>query len=418
VAQTPPAAQSALAFSALRHPDYRKYFLTSTVAMVADNIEHVISYWVIFQQFHSPTLAGFAVISHWLPFLLLSFYTGALADQFDCRRLIQIGQALFMLASFSWGILFLTGTLQVWHAIVLLCIHGLAGVIIAPADQMLLYDIVGPEHLQSAIRLGATGRQLAITLGPAVGGGLLYLLGPALGLLINVLIYVPYTVLMSILPYTGHADQHVRRRRPLGLGLREAGMTLGEVSGDRRILTMILLAGTSSLFVGNAFQAQMPEYAHHFGTDESGLRYSALLAANAAGALTGVLLLESTGLLRPRVRTALISSVLWAIAIGLFPLAPNYSLGLALLVAAGVLNITFLSMAQTLVQILAPEPLRGRVIGLNNMGQFGLRMTSGLTVGVLGSFIGVDWSLALSAAAFLLTAVGLLIYDGLARRRA
>jgi hypothetical protein len=247
---------------------------------------------------------------------------------------------------------------------------------------------------------------------------MLYLLGPALGLLTNVLIYVPFTALMFFFPYTGHTGQHVQRRRSSGLGLREAGRILREVSADRRILTMILLGGTSSLFVGNAFQAQMPEYAHHFGTDESGLRYSALLAANAAGALTGALLLESTGLLRPLARTALISSALWAIAIGLFPLAPSYGVGLALLVAAGMLNITFLSMAQTLVQILAPVPLRGRVIGLYNTGQFGLRMTSGLTVGVLGNFIGVDWSLALSAATFLLVALGLLIYDGAARRGA
>jgi MFS family permease len=63
---------------------------------MADNIEHVISYWVIFQKFHSPTLGGFAIVSHWLPFLLLSVYTGALADRYDPRRIIQIGIALFM----------------------------------------------------------------------------------------------------------------------------------------------------------------------------------------------------------------------------------------------------------------------------------------------------------------------------------
>jgi MFS family permease len=161
----------------------------------------------------------------------------------------------------------------------------------------------------------------------------------------------------------------------------------------------------------------MPEYAHDFGTDDSGLRYSVLLAANAAGALSGALLLESTGLLPPKVRTALITSALWSVAIGLFPLAPSYEVGLALLVAAGMLNITFLSMAQTLVQILAPVSLRGRVIGLYSTAQFGLRMGSGMTVGVLGSFIGVHWSLALSAAAFLLVALGLLIYDGVATGR-
>src|SRR4029453_17292280 len=93
----------------------------------ADNIEHVISYWVIFQAFHSPTLAGFAVISHWVPFLLFSVHAGALADRFDCRKLIQISQGLFALASLSWAVLFLTGTLHVWHAAGVLLIHGGAG---------------------------------------------------------------------------------------------------------------------------------------------------------------------------------------------------------------------------------------------------------------------------------------------------
>ena len=63
------------------------YFITTMLAMMADNIEHVISYWVLFQTFHSPVLAGFAVISHWTPFLLFSVYFGALADRFDCRKI-------------------------------------------------------------------------------------------------------------------------------------------------------------------------------------------------------------------------------------------------------------------------------------------------------------------------------------------
>ena len=126
-------------------------------------------------------LAGFAVISHWVPFLLFSVYAGALADRFDCRKLIQISQGLFALASFAWAVLFLTGTVRIWHAAAILLIHGAAGVIGLPASQLLVYDIVGPERLPSAIRLNATSRYLAILLGPAVGGGLMLLLAPATG---------------------------------------------------------------------------------------------------------------------------------------------------------------------------------------------------------------------------------------------
>src|SRR5258708_22055940 len=201
-------------FAALGFPAYRRYFTFSLMSMMADNIEHVISYWVMFQAFHSAALGGFAVISHWVAFLLFSLCTGALADRHDCRRLIQISQALFMLASISWGLLFLFGRLQMWHAIVLLVIHGLAGVVGAPASQLIIHDMVPPEDLPSAIRLNASSRYLSILLGPAVGGGLMLLLGPGWGLLANVLVSLPVTLLLTRCPSTRHASR-VSGRAPL-----------------------------------------------------------------------------------------------------------------------------------------------------------------------------------------------------------
>src|SRR5262249_10162350 len=115
-------------FAALRHPGYRRYFVTSALAMMADSIEHVISYWMIFQKFQSPALGGFAIFSHWLPFLFFGVLSGALADRLDPRRMIQFGMACFMLCSLAWGMLFLTDTLQTWHAILILSVHGFAGV--------------------------------------------------------------------------------------------------------------------------------------------------------------------------------------------------------------------------------------------------------------------------------------------------
>src|SRR5690349_2798981 len=96
---------------------------------VADNIEHVISYWVMFEKFHSPVLGGIAVLTNWLPFLLFSVYFGALADRLDNRRIIQISMLMFMAVSAAWGVLFLTDTIQIWHAVVLLTVHGMAGVL-------------------------------------------------------------------------------------------------------------------------------------------------------------------------------------------------------------------------------------------------------------------------------------------------
>src|SRR5258705_240070 len=125
---TAPLPAPLKSFAALRHAGYRAYFFSMAAAMMADSIEHVISYWVIHQKFHSAALGGFAVISHWAPFLLFSVFAGALADRFDPRRIIQLGMLIFMSVSIAWGVLFTTGALQEWHARVLLIIHGLAGV--------------------------------------------------------------------------------------------------------------------------------------------------------------------------------------------------------------------------------------------------------------------------------------------------
>jgi MFS family permease len=144
-------------FAALRNPDCRNYIGGASLSMMGDSIEHVITYWVLFQQFHSPALAGFAVISHWVP-SLFSVYTGAWADRYDCRKIIQCAQILYMSVSAIWGVLFVTNSLQMWHAMVLLSMHGLAGAIWAPAEQLMLHDLAGRETLPSAVRLNSTGR--------------------------------------------------------------------------------------------------------------------------------------------------------------------------------------------------------------------------------------------------------------------
>jgi MFS family permease len=374
------------------------YFFGTATAMLADNIEHVISYWVIFQKFHSPALGGFAVISHWVPYLLFSVYSGALADRFDPRRIIQLGMLIFMSVSIAWGVLFVTDTLQEWHARVLLILHGLAGVLWGPASQLLLHDIVEPEVLPSAVRLGATARYLGMLTGPAVGGALLLAFGSAHGIFINALIYLPMILWLWKAPYGPKFRATPTEAKPAVRGFADLIATFSSIRSNPTVLCMVFLAGLAALFVGNAYQAQMPGFALDLGHGDPGVSYSMLLAADAAGALTAGFVLESRGLLHPAARTALVLAMAWCAALGSFAVIRIYPVALALLFAAGFLELAFNSMAQALVQLSAPASIRGRVIGAYSMAASGMRMFSGITVGLAGGLIGIHYSLSLSAA--------------------
>jgi len=404
-------AASSQSFAALRHPAGRVYLTGNMLAMMADNIEHVISYWIIYEKFHSPALAGFAVISHWTPFLFFSIYSGALADRFDPRRIIQIGMLLFAGVSLAWGVLFFTDTLEMWHAAVLLVLHGCAGVLWIPSAQLLVHDIVGPKHLQSAIRMMSTSRTLGQLLGPAIGGGMLLLLGPTWGIFANALFYLPLTLWLWKAPFGPKfraAPAAPPRRIARGFG--EVFTTIRLISGNRIIVSMVALGGLASLIIGNAQQAQMPEFAHDLGHDDAGAQYTMLLAANAAGALIAGIVLESKNLLPANPRTTFILVMLWCVAMGIFAVTDVYAIALGAMLVAGFLNLSYGSMNQTLVQSHAPPEIRGRVIGLYSMASSGLRAFSGVTVGLGGALIGIHWSLFLSALLLLALTLGLLSF--------
>lgn len=406
---TPAPAAARPSFAAMRIGGYRAHFFTYVLAMMADNIEHVISYWMVFQKFHSPALGGFAVVSHWLPFLLFSVLTGALADRFDPRRIIQCGMGLFITASVGWSYFFITDTLTMGGAMFLLTIHGCAGVLWQTSSQLLLHDIVGPADLASAVRLNATARYLGVLVGPAVGGVIMLTLGPKYGMLLNTCFYLPLVIWLISAPYGPKFRKGAEAPRRAVRGFADITQTIKDISSDRLLVSMILLSGGASFLVGNAYQAQMPNFAHDLGHGDPGVSYSMLLAADACGALIAGFLLESRGLLKPDPRTALTLAIFWCIALACFAAAHIYVLALVLLFIAGFLELSFNSMTQALVQINAPGQIRGRVIGLFNMASLGMRAFSGITVGLIGSYIGVHWSLAGSALALLAVLGGLLM---------
>jgi MFS family permease len=344
------------------------------------------------------------VVSHWLPFLLFSVAVGSLNDRFDSRRIIQCGAVLFILASAGWGYLFVTDKLQMWHAMVLLVLHGCAGVLWVTSSQMLLYDIVGPAALPSAVRLAATARYLGVLVGPGVGSIVMVTLGPTRGIFLNTIFYLPLFIWLIRAPYGRHYRREQAPPKRAVRGLADIMQTVREVRGIPLLAVMILLAAGASFFIGNSYQAQMPGFAHDLGHGDPGSKYTMLLGADAAGALLAGILLESRGgIFRMRPATAIVLAMAWAASLMGFALVHVYPLALCLLFAAGFFELSFSSMTQTIVQMKAPEASRGRVLGLYNMAAAGLRTFSGVTVGLAASLSSIHVSLAVSAGLYIST---------------
>jgi hypothetical protein len=250
--------------------------------------------------------------------------------------------------------------------------------------------------------------RLALAAISVAGGFILLGLGPSYGIFLNTIFYLPLLLWLVNAPYGPRFRTGVPPPRRAVRGLADITHTVRAIRDHSVIVSMTILAGAASFFVGNAYSSQMPGFAEDLGHGDPGLSYSMLLAADACGAFLAGVLLESGGLLPPRQRTAIVLAILWCVSLAGFSLSWNYPLALGLLFTAGFFELSFNTMATSLVQINAPLENRGRVIGLFGMASYGLRAFSGVSVGLLGSLIGVHWSLAASALAMLATAAALL----------
>jgi predicted MFS family arabinose efflux permease len=280
----------------------------------------------------------------------------------------------------------------------------------------MLHDFVGTADLPSAIRLNSTARSLGILCGPVVGSALLLGLGPIHGIWVNIAFYLPLTIIAARTKFTGHTRYGIVAKDRVGaLG---AVKVFRDVSRDRVLAAMIILAGLGSFFIGAAMQTVMPTIANTTTGISSGTAYGVLLFANGLGGVVGGLLLEGTGWIKLSVRAALCSTAIYGAATVFFALSHNYLVAAPLLVVGGIANLATMSITMTVTQLRAPREKKGQVIGVYSTGANGMRIGSGFTVGLIGAAIGLRPALALSAAALCACVLGMALYLGAVARRA
>ena len=363
--------------SVKKYRNYRLFFLGQTISLPGTWIQRFAQAWLVYSLTHNSAFAvGFLAFTQFLPFTLFSLLAGVVVDRFDPRRTVLMTQASQMTLASVMAATTLSGVVRPWHVYVIAFLSGLVQVLDAPARQQLTYRMVGRHELQNAIALNSSVFNASRIYGPALAGILIAAFGAGICFAINAVSFLAVLAgLLMMRPQEFYPVKASERPRMMA-GVREG---LAFALRSREVLLVLLLVLVISTFCLN-FNVLLPVLAKK--TLDAGPRtFGALSASFGAGALAGGLLAAAQG----RARTSLM--IVGAAGFGASQLliAADTTIWLAclLLVMAGISFTTWSSNANSIVQLAAPDHLRGRVIGLYFFAFAGTGSLGGLISGSL-----------------------------------
>jgi MFS family permease len=343
-------------YAALRHRHYRRLLLGSFLASVATEIQTAAVYWELYQRTGKPEDLGYLGLVQFLPVLFLSLPAGQVVDRLSRKVVLAAAETLVALACLGLAALSLVqGPIPLIYLCVFLA--GVGQAFGSPARWSLMPAVVPPEDLANAATWGSGGWQLASAVGPALGGSVIAVTGGARAAYV---LAAACALGCAALALSLRPRPQARAGEPLTLRALLAGARF--IAHNRPILATITLDLFAVLLGGAA--ALLPVFAQRIlHTDAFG--YGCLRAAPALGALVVMFLLAHR---RPLQRPGL--ALLWAVAgFGaatiLFGLSRVTTLSFVMLALAGALDNVSVVVRGTLLQVLTPDALRGRVLAVN-----------------------------------------------------
>jgi MFS family permease len=370
--------------SVRKHRNYRLFFSGQVVSLVGTWMQNISLAWYVIDLTHSPVAVGFLAFCRFAPFTIFGLISGVVADRFDNRRLVMTTQTASMIVAAALTALAFSGLEIVWLAYLLAAAAGTALVFDAPGRQALTFQMVGRDELPNAVALNASMFNASRVVGPAVAGVLIAAFGVGVCFAVNTLSFLAVLTGLALM----RVDELVPLDRPerhppwiksVGEGIRYARRSPR--------IRLVLLMTTVVSTVGFNFHVLVPVLAAD--TLEAGPRvFGILSAAFGAGALTGALL--SAGLGRASWK-ALLAGV-GGFSIALLALAPLHTVVAcaALLYVVGVCFTLWTANSQSLLQLTAPDHLRGRVVSLYLFAFAGLAPLGGLLAGWLSELGGTQ----------------------------
>ena len=394
----------------LRHREYRLYFGGLLVSVAGFQMLLATIGWLAFQISGSTVALGVVGGTHALPALVFSLFGGALADRFNPRKLIIIGQALAGAVIAGMAAVTFFSQAQLWHLLLGTFLASIALGIDQPARRMIWAYLVPRDEYVYAISLNQTVWSSTRVFAPGLAGGLIAFVGAATGndsigaaaaLMATVAGFLVMVLAMALV-----------RMGPIE---RSTGETVFHdvVDGLRYVRgspVFLYLLGLSFIagFFGLSYAILMPVFAEdYFNTGSGG--FGLLLSVNGVGGIIGTITVASFGRYQDRPWLLIGGAVATGITIVIFAAVAatsgSLALGLFVLVLVGLAFALFQIAAGTVINLLVSDQYRGRVLSLRSI-MFSLAPLGGLAAGGLAVAIGAAAAVAIGGAVVAISGVG------------
>ena len=382
---------SARMLGALRHRNYRLFLTGQIISTIGTWMQSVAVPWLALQLTHSGLLVGLVLAVQFTPVLLGSQFGGIVADRFRKRSILLVTQAAFTIPSFSLFLLSSSGHAMYWEVLIAAAATGTINAFDVPARQSFVVEMVGKQDLMNAIALNSSVFNGAAVVGPSVAGVIIGAVGVPVCFLANSVSYlaaVGALLLMRNLPAIVREQHDQRWRQRLAEGA-------SYVVREPVVGLLLIDVAVFSLFAMNRLTL-IPLFADqvlHAGASGFGF----LMASMGLGALVGALTLAFFPGLGANPARQFWLGLLWVAALLVFSFSRVFLLSSAALFVAGYSQISFVATANSRIQTLTPDGLRGRVMGLYAQALIGVGPLGAMQAGALATLLGAPWAMAIGA---------------------
>ncbi len=385
-----------VAWRALRHRNFQLFFSGQLISLIGTWMQSVAQSWLVYRLTGSALLLGAVGFASQIPVFIFAPLGGIAADRANRRKIVIGTQTASMLLAFVLAGLTLYNKIQVWQIFLLAALLGVVNAFDIPGRQSFLVDMVGKEDLMNAIALNSSMFNGARVIGPAIAGILVAKIGEGwcffgnavsyiaviIGLLLMKVSSPPRTISTSPLEHMMEGFHFVNRTAP--------------------IRALLLLLGIVSL-VGMPYVVLMPIFADeilHGGARGLGI----LMGSTGVGALLGALTLAFREGVKGLGRWVAWCCAGFGLSLTVFALSRNFWLSVILLLPVGYMMMLQMACSNTLIQVMVPDELRGRVMAVYSMMFMGMAPIGALLGGAIADHLGAPITVAIGGFASLLGA--------------